>query len=1153
MNDALRGFMEPHFRADFSKVRVHTDARAAQLSEGLNARAFTVGNHIYFGAGEYAPNTDQGKELIAHELTHVVQQGGGGATAGAQIQREEKKGWFESATDFAGEIGWGIVRDYAPDLEPVLKRGPEGVFDWLKDRAMGAAEGLFQKVTAPVRAIEGFGAKLSARFAPMVTAVQTASAQIARNDCTPLRDAAEKIEKTAAALIQPVVEFLQPVVKKIQDFMSAVWDKIGAPLWEAIKDYAAEQWRQLMWLWDGVKTIAKWIWGKTATFRAMAEKAWVWFKNKLGIGEGPEGEDGLLQWVQRKVEAAWAWVKAKIEPYKNELIAIGTSVGAVALAMSPAGPILLIGGAVYGAVQALRWVHANWGKGNIIVTARVYVEKTLIPGLLASTNKLGASLTKFANSISGSLGALAAGLTRSVGTLAASVLRFAVNAVQWIADQAQALAAWATDKLNSLSTWVSNAVLKLQGFMKKVLTLLQRLGDVLIDIWALPKRRAAGVWNPIPACIRDPIVDFVGPIILRQIEIFQELAKNDEAWQQTKADVYQIIHLVFVNRDLKGAIKATFYLVLRVFNLPPDLLRIVANKALAAWDTISKAPIAFLKNTVRSLGVGFKRLWNNIGEHLEFGLQEWLLGPLKDKGVAPPSSWTDPKAVFGFVLDVLGLSVSHIWELLAKRFNPTKVAAVRSFFGAISKAWDWINKAIDTSKTPEENTKGIIEKAKEFGKTVLTGVVEWIAGKVATELAIMAAAAAASAGLSEVVDIVRRIYKALVTAVKWARRILDMINETLGSVLQIASGQVDAVGEKFEKILHRGMPVVIGFLADQVGLGDLGTKLRSLVEQLRAKVDEAILWLIDKIKAGLEALISGVKTAGGKRVNSGDARDKVTMAEGEEHDVYFKGDEETAELIIESTPRPLADYLSDYVRNEKPDDAEKAVIQQIRDQVSFIQKTKGKKGDFGAERGLQIQQAFDKIVVLLGRLKGKAAPLKSEIDWPAQKSGDGRTMVAKVLSLNPGGNAGSTPSDESALWKQVRRRVWKGGNTPIYVRGHLLNHHLHGGGFAKNLTPLIGKANTQMESRIESALKNAILGEKRVFRFEVNVIYSQPAGEMMQWDDGTYPEMKVANRVEWKAIELGSNGKKDLKGATPLVDSVDNVLPKVSETKLVKP
>ncbi len=71
----LRQFMEPRFGADFSAVRLHTDARAAQLNQQLQARAFTVGNQIHFAAGQFSPETGEGRELIAHELTHTIQQG----------------------------------------------------------------------------------------------------------------------------------------------------------------------------------------------------------------------------------------------------------------------------------------------------------------------------------------------------------------------------------------------------------------------------------------------------------------------------------------------------------------------------------------------------------------------------------------------------------------------------------------------------------------------------------------------------------------------------------------------------------------------------------------------------------------------------------------------------------------------------------------------------------------------------------------------------------------------------------------------------------------------------------------------------------------------------------------------------------------------
>jgi RNase P protein component len=69
-----RAFFEPRFGRDFSQVRIHTDARAAEAARALNARAFTLGRDVAFGAGQYSPGTTAGWRLLAHELAHVVQQ-----------------------------------------------------------------------------------------------------------------------------------------------------------------------------------------------------------------------------------------------------------------------------------------------------------------------------------------------------------------------------------------------------------------------------------------------------------------------------------------------------------------------------------------------------------------------------------------------------------------------------------------------------------------------------------------------------------------------------------------------------------------------------------------------------------------------------------------------------------------------------------------------------------------------------------------------------------------------------------------------------------------------------------------------------------------------------------------------------------------------
>ena len=85
LDTSTRAWVEPHFGQDFSQVRVHADAQAAQSASALNARAYTLGQQIVFGAGEYQPQAAEGQRLLTHELTHVVQQGG---TVRGHIQRQ---------------------------------------------------------------------------------------------------------------------------------------------------------------------------------------------------------------------------------------------------------------------------------------------------------------------------------------------------------------------------------------------------------------------------------------------------------------------------------------------------------------------------------------------------------------------------------------------------------------------------------------------------------------------------------------------------------------------------------------------------------------------------------------------------------------------------------------------------------------------------------------------------------------------------------------------------------------------------------------------------------------------------------------------------------------------------------------------------------
>ena len=97
-----RDFMESGLGADFGDVRIHTDSKASESARSVQAHAYTVGNDVVFQSGKYEPESDSGKRMLAHELTHVVQQRSGpvaGTPAPGGIKVSNPSDAFEQAAE----------------------------------------------------------------------------------------------------------------------------------------------------------------------------------------------------------------------------------------------------------------------------------------------------------------------------------------------------------------------------------------------------------------------------------------------------------------------------------------------------------------------------------------------------------------------------------------------------------------------------------------------------------------------------------------------------------------------------------------------------------------------------------------------------------------------------------------------------------------------------------------------------------------------------------------------------------------------------------------------------------------------------------------------------------------------------------------------
>ena len=98
--------MNQAFGTDFSNVRIHTDRQAREMSEGVQAKAFTHGSDIYFNEGQYNPDSTEGKRLLAHELTHTIQQKG--ASFNQRISRQSVEGLAMPTAAAVASVPWSL-------------------------------------------------------------------------------------------------------------------------------------------------------------------------------------------------------------------------------------------------------------------------------------------------------------------------------------------------------------------------------------------------------------------------------------------------------------------------------------------------------------------------------------------------------------------------------------------------------------------------------------------------------------------------------------------------------------------------------------------------------------------------------------------------------------------------------------------------------------------------------------------------------------------------------------------------------------------------------------------------------------------------------------------------------------------------------------
>ncbi|AEV83120.1 hypothetical protein ACWT_2100 [Actinoplanes sp. SE50] len=353
---------------------------------------------------------------------------------------------------------------------------------------------------------------------------------------------------------------------------------------------------------------------------------------------------------------------------------------------------------------------------------------------------------------------------------------------------------------------------------------------------------------------------------------------------------------------------------LKLMDFPPELLTSIVADVAGALADIRRDPVGFLLNVVRALRLGFAAFLDGIAGHLLRGLGSWLLRGLAGLGVAVPDGPMTTSAVLDMAMQVLGISAETLWEKVAVRLGPERTAALRNGTARLGEAWQFVTDLRD------QGLSGILahlaDRVGALWDTLIGLATDWIMTQVVQRAAARLLSMLDPTGVMAVVNGCVAFFTAVRSAIEYLRDILRIVEGYTRTMARIARGELTPGAEQVTRGLADAVPVAIGFLAAQVGLGNVPEKLVELIESLRALIDRAITWLFDQaVRLGSGALNALRGEAPGAPAGHEGGTQLAELAFAlpfpvgpEEHELI--ADVDPRRLVVHSTPTTITDLIA---------------------------------------------------------------------------------------------------------------------------------------------------------------------------------------------------------------------------------------------------
>ncbi|MDX2678035.1 phage tail protein [Streptomyces sp. NY05-11A] len=375
-------------------------------------------------------------------------------------------------------------------------------------------------------------------------------------------------------------------------------------------------------------------------------------------------------------------------------------------------------------------------------------------------------------------------------------------------------------------------------------------------------------------------------------------AKSDQLVQDLAQKYTQALNAVDdeikkLQEENKGLIAkakdAVVGVIQTIIELKNMLLGVLAKAATAVMNII-KDPIGFLRNLVNAVSTGLHRFVGNIAEHLKKGLVSWLLGTAVSAGLSLPAKF-DLKGILQVIGGLLGLTWANIRARITRKGVPDQAvtAAEQSVPVAQALQREGPAGAVEHIKESVGDLKStILQKLTSYLiPTVIVAGITWI-------VSLLNPASAFVRAVKGIIDIVTFV-------VTQGAQLIGFVNSVLDAVVAIASGGEAGVPALIEGALAASIPVLIGFLAALLGVGNLAAKVKQVFHAVAKPVNKAIDKIVDFIAKTAKKLWAKFKAAGKK------VKDKFTGEDrGKDKDRTKSKDDKNESAALAAADQALA-------------------------------------------------------------------------------------------------------------------------------------------------------------------------------------------------------------------------------------------------------